>query len=62
MVNSPTDGLSDEERLLRQAIDDAFVQCITRLMANWMSGDYCCRRACAEHHGSIGAVECMARI
>jgi hypothetical protein len=25
MVNSPTDGLSDEERLLRQAIDDAFV-------------------------------------
>ena len=35
MVNSPTDGLSDEERLLRQAIDDAFVQCITRLMANW---------------------------
>jgi len=28
MVNSPTDGLSDEERLLRQAIDDAFVQCI----------------------------------
>jgi hypothetical protein len=39
MVNSPTDGLSDEERLLRQAIDDAFVQCITRLMANWMIDD-----------------------
>ena len=39
MVNSPTDGLSDEERLLRQAIDDAFVQCITGLMANWMIDD-----------------------
>ena len=39
MVNSPTDGSSDEERLLRQAIDDAFVQCVTRLMANWMIDD-----------------------
>ena len=39
MVNSPTDGSSDEERLLRQAIDDALVQCITRLMANWMIDD-----------------------
>jgi len=39
MVNSPTYGLSDEERLLRQAIDDAFVQHITRLMANWMIDD-----------------------
>jgi hypothetical protein len=39
MVNSPTDGSSDEERLLRQAIDDAFVQCITTLMANWMIDD-----------------------
>ena len=38
-MNADRDRPSDEERLLRQAVDDAFVQCITRLMENWMADD-----------------------
>ena len=37
MVNSPTDGLSDEERLLRQAIDDAFVTTGTTIVPVWIT-------------------------